>query len=101
MNLKGLSEDARVVYSYSPEVKGELKAAGARKVAGLGGLRLYECPESLLDGETAMVMRAVFLADGSGRLLYEGGLAGQPCWFVEALEIWQREKARRTVEQDG
>lgn len=59
---------------------------------GIGGLRFYECPLSYLSEETSEIMRLVFLIDESGRLLHGGGWAEQPCWLVEALEIYRAER---------
>jgi hypothetical protein len=92
-NRKGLSEGARAVYSYDDGIVAELREKKAAKVIGLGGLRFYECPLSYLSEETSEIMRTVFLIDESGHLLYGGGWAEQPCWLVEALEVYRVERA--------
>ena len=67
----------------------------------LGNLRLYECPLSYITEETFEVMKTVFMMESSGRLYLDGGLADQPCWVVEAFEIYQFEKARIAGEKNG
>lgn len=100
-NFKGLSEAARAVAAYDPGISEEIKARGSAKVISLGDLRLYECPLSYVSEETFSVMRAVFMIESSGRLYFDGGLADQPCWAVEALEIYQSERARLAGERNG
>lgn len=62
----------------------------------MGDLRLYECPQSYITEETWQIIRTVFLVDGSQQLYFKGGWADQPHWFIEALEIYRAEKARKT-----
>ena len=100
-NYRGLSESARAVAAYDPEISEQIKASGSVKVISLGDLRLYECPLSYISEETFRVMRAVFMMESSGRLYFEGGLADQPCWAVEAFEIYQSERARLAGEKNG
>jgi hypothetical protein len=64
-------------------------------------LRLYECPLSYISEETFAVMRTVFMMESSGCFYFDGGLADQPCWAVEALEIYQSERARIAGERHG
>lgn len=45
-------------------------------------------------------MRAVYLMDGSGHLLYGGGWVEQPAWLVEAYEMFRCETALRRREED-
>lgn len=78
---------------YSPEVKRELLEKSARKVFGLGGIRLYECPLSYITPESFDLARAVYLIDSSGRLLFPGGWADQPYWLIEAYEAFKAESA--------
>ncbi|MFQ5736739.1 MAG: hypothetical protein ACE5GY_07735 [Thermodesulfobacteriota bacterium] len=92
--MKGLSEGSRAVASYTDGVAEEHKEKKAAKVVTLGDLRLYECPQSYLSEETSEIMRLVFLIDESGCLYYDGGWADQPCWLVEAFEIYRVERAR-------
>jgi len=100
-NLKGLSEEARAVCSYTPGVKLEIEKTGAAKVISLGDLRLYECPLSYLTEETGTVVRLVFLIEDSGVLYYGGGWGDQPCWLVEAFEIYRTERGefQKSLEQ--
>ena len=100
-NFKGLSEEARAVGAYSEEIIEELASKKCAKVVSLGGLRLYECPLSYINEETFEVMKTVFMMESSSRLYLDGGLADQPCWVVEALEIYQSEKARIAGEKNG
>mgnify|MGYP001612884398 CR=1 FL=1 len=81
------------VAEYTQDVKIELKEKNAQKVFSLGGLRLYECPLSFITEDTALIMRLVYLIDTSKHLLHQGGWADQPCWFVEAVEIYRVEAA--------
>ncbi len=46
-------------------------------------------------------MSCVFLMERSGKLYFDGGLADQPCWVVEAFEICQLERMRLARERDG
>lgn len=86
---------------YTGAVKAELEETGAKKVGvTMGDLRLYECPLSFITDETWQMMRAVFLADGSQQLYFSGGWADQPHWFIEALEMYRAETARR-MKRDG
>ncbi|MBI5491998.1 MAG: hypothetical protein HY893_03600 [Deltaproteobacteria bacterium] len=100
-NRLGLSEEARAVEEYSPQIKGELMEKGAAKVFSLGDLRLYECPLSYIMVETAGVIRLIFLLDSTGHLLFSGGWAMQPYWLAEAYEIFKRESARAKEKENG
>lgn len=100
-NFNGLSDAARAVEAYDEAISEELAAKGSSKVISLGDLRLYECPLSYISEETFDVMRCVFLMESSGGLYFEGGLADQPCWLVEAYEICQLERTRLAGERDG
>ncbi|MCC6502315.1 MAG: hypothetical protein IT362_04155 [Deltaproteobacteria bacterium] len=67
----------------------------------LGNLRLYECPLSYITEETFEMMRIVFMMESSGRPYLGGGLADQPCWAVEAFEIYQFERTRTGNDKNG
>lgn len=71
------------------------------KVVSLGSLRLYECPLSYISEETFEVMKTVFMMENSGSLYLDGGLADQPSWVAEALEIYQVERANIAGEKNG
>jgi len=86
---------------YSEAVKRELNEKNAQKVFSLGDIRLYECPLSYITEETAEIMRLVYLIDASGHLLHQGGWADQPCWLVEAYEIYKAESARVQADRGG
>ncbi|HBG46394.1 MAG TPA: hypothetical protein DDW94_05320 [Deltaproteobacteria bacterium] len=86
---------------YTPEITGELKRKGCSKVMSLGDLRLYECPSSYFDEETLKIVSLVFLLEGTGRLYHAGQWADQPCWLVEAVQIFNSERARLAGERDG
>ncbi len=88
--------------SYTPEINEELKATAARKVGvTMGDLRLYECPLSYITDETHQMMRTVFMVDGTQALYFSGGWADQPCWFIEASEIYRAETARKLKDGNG
>lgn len=78
---------------YTPGINEEHGERGAKKVFRLGDIRLYECPLSYLTPDTAEMMRAVYMAEGSSALLLPGGWGAQPHWFVEASEIHRAERA--------
>lgn len=92
-NLLGLSEEARAVCNYTDEVADELKRKNAGKVVSLAGLRLYECPASYLTADTMEIERAVYATEAFGRMPLAGGWADQPCWFVEAYELYRAERS--------
>ncbi len=99
--MAGLSEGARAVEEYSGPARDEIVRKGAGKVFTLGTMRLYECPLSYLTDETIEVMRAVYLMDGSGHLLYGGAWAEQPAWLVQAYEIFKYETASGRRDENG
>lgn len=92
-NYLGLSDEARAVDEYTERVTAEIKAKGAKKAASLNGLRLYECPASYMTAETAEMQAALYATEAFGALPLAGGWADQPCWFVEAYEIYRAESA--------
>ncbi|WKZ33678.1 MAG: hypothetical protein QY316_04555 [Thermodesulfobacteriota bacterium] len=94
-NFRGLSEEARAVEEYTPGITGELKRKRCRKVLGLGGIRLYECPLSYFDEETQRIIGLVFRLQGAVQSYFDGGLSSQPCWLVEAVEIFENERSAR------
>jgi len=100
-NFKGLSERARAVEAYDAGVAGEIASRKCSKVVSLGDLRLYECPLSYITEETFEMMKTVFLTESAKMPYMDGGLANQPCWAVEAFEIYQFERARATCEKNG
>lgn len=93
-NRKGLSDGARAVTGFTEDIVEEHKDKGAGKVFRLADIRLYECPLSYLSTDTADLMRLVYLVDGSNHLYCRAGWAGQPCWLVEAYEIYKNERVR-------
>jgi len=70
-----------------------LKEARAAKTATLHGVRLFECPVGWISQETHEIMRAIFLVEQTGRLLWPGEWADQPAWLVQAFEIYGSLKA--------
>jgi len=92
-NHLGLSDPARAVDEYTDSVAAEITAKGAKKVASLKGLRLYECPASYLTAETREMQRALYATEAFKTMPLAGGWADQPCWFVEAYEIYRAELA--------
>lgn len=74
----------------------------ASKVWVLGdGLRLYECPLSFITAETNDIITQVYRTEESKRLLFSGEWADQPYWFVEAMDIFKGEQARRAKREHG
>lgn len=98
-NMFSLSERARVLSKYDEDVVNEHKAKAAKKVFSLGDIRLYECPLSYITNDTREMLRAVYMVDSLGVLLFGGGLGEQPCWFVEAFEIYGLEASRSLKER--
>ena len=93
-------EDARKLISQA------LRDAGARKVTGLGDIRLYECPLTWITPETNNILRMVYLARDSSVLYAAGGWSDQPGWFTEAYEIvrtetlqWEKKTSRSSSAQ--
>lgn len=86
---------------YTAAVAGEHRNKGARKVFRLGDIRLYECPLSYLTTDTAEIMRAVYMVEGSAALLNPGGWSAQPHWFVEGYEMSRAERAQGMSENRG
>lgn len=84
---------------YTARIIEELREKNARKVFSLGSIRMYECPLSYMNDDTRDMIRAVFLAESSGKLLYGGGWGDQPEWFIEAYEIYKAEA--RLEHKDG
>lgn len=101
-NRKGLSDEARAVTKYTPEVTQEHKKTGAGKVfASLGDIRLYECPLTYITAETWEVIRLAYMTESTGHLYFRGGLADQPFWLIEAIEICKAEERREQDKLDA
>lgn len=96
-----LTENARAVTDYSEDITDELRERRAGKVFSLGDIRLYECPLSYLAADTALLMRAVYVMDGTGHLFHSGGLGSQPYWLIEAYEIFKSECASYNRDKDN
>lgn len=58
---------------------------------GKDNLRLYECPVTYITQDTNDLMRVLYLTENSDNLLFKGGIADQPYWFIEAIEIFKSE----------
>lgn len=99
LNRIGLTDASRAVERYTDEVKDELKIKSAKKVIGLSGLRLYECPLSYITSETVEIIRLVYLVDSIGSFLHAGGIGAQPAWLVEAYELYKLERSRSMKEK--
>lgn len=56
-------------------------------------IRMYECPTSYVTMDTINIVQLVYMIDSTGHLLYEGGLANQPYWLIEAMDIYKRESS--------
>jgi len=67
----------------------------------LGDIRLYECPLSYFDEETLGIIGLVFRLEGSGQSYHGGGLSDEPCWLVEAVEIFEQERSAREGKGNG
>ena len=72
---------------------------GARKVAVLGDIRLYECPLSYIAEETAEILQAVFLVTETHIPYFPGGWADQPHWLSEAVGLYKKEVLEWTERQ--
>lgn len=90
-NRLGLSDDARIVEDYTPEIEAEHSDKNALKVVGVYGSRLYECPLTVFNDDTHGIMRLCHLVDDTKQLLHEGGWGYQPFWLVEAYEMFKTE----------
>lgn len=86
---------------YTAAITDELKRKRCRKVLGLGGIRLYECPLSYFDEETQRIIGLVFRLEGAKLPYFDGGLASQPCWLMEAVEIFGNERSAREGKGNG
>lgn len=53
------------------------------------------------DADTIDIVRAVYLMEGTGYLYGAGGLGDQPCWLIEALEIFKKEQAEKARVERG
>ncbi len=98
-NVRGLSERARALSKYDEDVVSEHKKNTAKKVFTLGDIRLYECPLSYITSDTRGILRVLYMADFLGTLVLAGGIAEQPCWFIEAVEIYGVESAKALKEK--
>ncbi|MCK4738906.1 MAG: hypothetical protein KAT46_03060 [Deltaproteobacteria bacterium] len=49
---------------------------------------------SYVSEESLELLRLIFLINDSSQLLFSGGWAEQPLWFIEAYEIFKVELAR-------
>lgn len=86
---------------YTPGVTAELKEKRCQKVLSLGEIRLYECPLSYFDEDTQRIIGLVFRLEGAGQPYFDGGLSGQPCWLVEAIEIFENERSAEARKGNG
>ena len=94
-NWKGLSEEARAVQKFTTDIQEEHSIKGASKVSmSLGDIRMYECPLSYLSSDTLYILSLVALIKHTGALLYDGGLAAQPHWLIEAILVSKDEEVR-------
>lgn len=100
-NHLGLPEDALAVTEYTYAVTYEHRERGARKVTGLGDIRLYECPLSYITSDTWEIVRLAYMVEDSKRLLHEGEWGAQPHWLIEAVEIYKTEAAKQTRKDHG
>jgi len=67
---------------------------GAQKIYVLGDIRLYECPLSWFRPKIITLLSMVQLTLETKQLLFSGGWARQPAWFVEAATLYQNEVAQ-------
>ena len=91
-NIKGLKESA--TDDYKPNFTQDIKEKKANKVFKLGDIRLYECPLTYITRETNLIIEQLFLIADSSVLLYPGTWLDQPNWFVEAFNIYKKERQR-------
>ncbi|MBW7957846.1 MAG: hypothetical protein H3C68_08150 [Deltaproteobacteria bacterium] len=86
---------------YTPGITRELKQKRCQKVMSLGDKRLYECPLSYFDEETQKLIGLVFRLEATGQHYLDGGLSEQPCWLIEAIEIFEKERSAREGKGNG
>ena len=63
----------------------------AKKVAVLGDIRMYECPNSYVTGETGEILQAVFLVTETHIPYFPGGWQDQPHWLQESVGLYKKE----------
>ena len=54
---------------------------------------MYECPLSYLTQDTIQVLNLVSIVKHTNTLLYDGGIAEQPYWLMEAISVDREEEA--------
>ena len=95
LNWRGLSEEARAVQSYTASITEEHSVKEASKVSvSLGDIRMYECPLSYMSADTIQLLQLLALIEQTGSLLYDGGIAAQPYWLMEAIMIGKEEQVK-------
>jgi len=91
-NIKGLKETSTT--DFKPDFVRDIKEKKIKKVFNLGDIRLYECPLTWITRETNLIIEQIFLIAESPVLLYPGTWLDQPNWFVEAFNIYKKERQR-------
>lgn len=95
-NYKGLESYAIAVEKYTDLINYEHRVKKANKVVSLpGGIRLYECPVSYLTQDTHDIMNIVYLMESTNSLYYDGAIADQPFWLIEAFNIFKKETLKK------
>lgn len=83
------------IEEYTGEQREFIKEHKLKKVAPLGSgkryMRLYECPVTYITQDTRDIIQLLYTIENTNHLLFEGGLARQPYWLIEALEIFKTE----------
>lgn len=63
-------------------------------------IRLYECPLTYITRETGELIKLLYLYEDTKQFLYSGGIAEQPYWFIEAIDIFKQETYQQTLKQN-
>jgi hypothetical protein len=94
-NYKEIPEEFLAIEKYTDESTEYFKKHNLKKVAPLDNgkqcIRLYECPASYITHDTSDIIRLLYTIENTNYLLFDGGLAKQPYWLVQAMELFNIE----------
>lgn len=63
-------------------------------------IRLYECPITYVTRDTSEIIRLLYMYEDTKQFLYSGGIADQPHWFIEAIDIFKQETYQQTIKKN-
>jgi hypothetical protein len=63
-------------------------------------IRLYECPLTYITKETSQLIGILYMYEDTKQFMYSGGIADQPHWFIEAIDIFKQETYQQTLKQN-